>query len=244
MTHSSGLAYDRYEPKLVKWRASQQRGLNEGQTVQERYSFPLLYEPGTAWSYSVGLDWAGLMVERVNGGVTLGDYMEANLWRPLGINDMTFHLEKREDLLSRFAGMHQRDPLNINGKAMYTRTMSRIDPVEGDFDGMGAFSTAPEYMKILHSLLADDGKLLNSSSIKELFRPQLTDQSRKALNKVLEDPEANAKLGALPMGVATDHAIGGLLLMEDLPGWQKKGTMLWGGLPNLFWVSNPHTLLA
>ena len=238
MTHSSGLSYDLFDPKLMEWRASQNQKIDQGQTIPERYSFPLLYEPGTAWMYSVGVDWAGLMVERVNDGIALGDYMEANIWKPLGINDMTFHLEKREDLRVRLADMHNRDPLESNGKAVYIGSKSWDDPIERDFGGIGLYSSAPDYLKVLQSLLADDGKLLKSASIEEMFRPQLTDESRKALNELLEDPEANASIGDLPLGVKKDYGIGGLLLMEDLPNSQRKGTMLVGGLPNLFWVSN------
>lgn len=139
---------------------------------------------------------------------------------------------------------HKRDPSDSNGKAMHEKYKTWDDPIESDFGGAGAYSSAPEYLKILHSLLAEDGKLLLPASIQELFRPQLTTESRKAFEKLLRDPELNAKLGALPMGVQKDHALGGLVLLEDLPGLPKDGTLLWGGIPNLFWVSISHTSLV
>lgn len=105
MTHSSGLSYDIFDPRLMKWRASRKEGLSKGKTLQEKYTFPLLFEPGTSWSYGVGLDWAGQMVERVNGGMSLGEYMKAHIWSPLGINDMTFHLDQRPDLRGQLSDM-------------------------------------------------------------------------------------------------------------------------------------------
>ena len=98
LTHSSGMSYDIFNPRLQKWRASQGQRLSSGKTVAEKYSCPLLYEPGTGWDYSPSIDWAGKMVERVNGNISLQDYMRTHIWEPLGIKDMTFHLRDREDL--------------------------------------------------------------------------------------------------------------------------------------------------
>ena len=35
-----------------------------------------------------------------------------------------------------------------------------------------------------------------------------------------------------------DWGLGGLLLLEDQPDGKAAGTMIWGGLPNLIWVSS------
>jgi CubicO group peptidase (beta-lactamase class C family) len=53
---------------------------------------PLTFEPGAFghWRYSLGLDWAGKLVDRLNGGVKLGEYMEEHIFRPLGMKDTTF----------------------------------------------------------------------------------------------------------------------------------------------------------
>lgn len=69
----------------------------------------MLYEPGTSWSYGASIDWAGLLVERLS-GLTLEQYMEANIWGPLGIKDITFWPEKRPELLKRMADTTLRDP--------------------------------------------------------------------------------------------------------------------------------------
>lgn len=239
MTHSSGLAYDVFDPTLIKWRAWQKQGCSQGKTVPEKYTFPLLYEPGSKWSYSVGLDWAGVMVERVNGGMHLEDYMKANIWGPLGIKDMTFHLEKRENLRKRMPDMSMRDPEG-SGKAVHKEGKTWDDPLDGAFGGAGVYASPPEYMKVLVSLLVDDGKLLKSSTVDELFRPQLTEESRDSLTHLLKDPALNNMLGGVPLGVKKDFGLAGLLIMEDLEEWARKGTLTWGGLPNLTWVCWSH----
>ena len=235
LTHSSGIAYDLFDPTLQKYRAFQGKGLSKGKTVQEKYLYPLLYEPGTAWSYGASIDWAGVVVERVN-SVSLEEYMKLNIWEPLGITDMTFHLEKREDLRARMVDMSQRDP--VTGKAVHRATKTWDDPLDDAFGGAGVYASMPDYMKILQSLLNDDGKLLKPETIDQMFSPQLSDASKKSLMKQLEDPEVNDMLGGLPLGSAKDWGLAGILLQENLKDWRRKGTMGWGGIPNLYWVSS------
>ena len=176
------------------------------------------------------------MVERVNNGMSLGSYMNANVWRPLGIKDITFHLAQREDLRQRMADMSLRDPSG-SGKAIYTSLQSMPDSMKDDTGGGGAFGNAPEYMKILHSLLANDEKLLQKETVDDLFKPQLTELSRQAL---MSDPELNLMLG----GTEKDWGLGGVLLLEDLPNWRKKYSMSWGGMPNLSWVFHSAAILV
>lgn len=62
---------------------------------------PLLFEPGQGWSYGTGLDVVGVLIERANGGIRLGEYFERNIFSPLGLKDFTFSIKKREDLIPR-----------------------------------------------------------------------------------------------------------------------------------------------
>ena len=219
----------------MKWRAWQKKGLSRGKTVPEKYSFPLLFEPGTEWTYGVGHDWAGLMVERANGGMRLEEYMKVHIWEPLGINDMTFHLEKLEDLRRRMPDMSIRDPKG-SGKAVHSKSKMWDDVTHGDFGGAGAYASPPEYMKILHSLLSDDGKLMKSSTLDRMFQPHLSEASRDSLMEVLKDPDLNNQLGGVPSSTEKDWCLAGLLVMEDLDGRARKGSVTWGGFPNLTWV--------
>lgn len=235
LTHSSGLAYDIFDPRLMKWRAWQQKGLSQGKTIPEKYTYPLVFEPGSEWAYGVGLDWAGLMLERVNDGLPLDKYMKAHIWEPLGITDMTFHLEQREDLRNRMPHMSIRDPEG-NGKAAHKEGKTWDDPLSTAFGGAGAYSSPPEYMKVLYSLLANDEKLLKSSTVDEMFRPQLSEASRRSLMNLLKDPALNNQLGGVPLGIQKDWGLAGLLILEDVKGSMRRGSMTWGGLPNLMWV--------
>ena len=61
------------------------------------------------------------MVELVDGSTRLGKYIKVHIWELLGIKDMTFHLEKREDLRGRMPDMSIRDPKG-SGKAVHNKS--------------------------------------------------------------------------------------------------------------------------
>lgn len=55
--------------------------------------------------------------------------------------------------------------------------------------------------------------------------------------------KANNAMGGTSKQVKKDWGLGGVLIMDDAPDGKKAGTMLWGGLPNLIWVSLGPNLL-
>ena len=68
-----------------------------------------------------------------------------------------------------------------------------------------------------------------------MFRPQLSEASRKAWIAKLAIPEIRQVYGGLPQSDRDDWGLGGCLIMDDVPGTLRKGTMVWGGYPNLQW---------
>jgi CubicO group peptidase (beta-lactamase class C family) len=235
LTHSSGLAYDLFNPTIQKWRQSQGQPIAPGTTVLERYLGPLLYEPGTGWEYSPAIDFVGLMVERVTGAQSLQTYMEKEIWRPLGIKEMTFFLDQKPDLKKRMPAMSLRD--EKSGKAV-PRPRVVHEPPKDAMGGGGIYTTPKEYLKALHAILRNDGTLLKKETVDDMFRPHLSKESQQAMMKVLSFPEVNEMMGGLPEGTERNWGLGGLLVMEDLAGWRRKGTLTWGGMPNLTWVCN------
>ena len=93
LTHTSGFVYD-------TWNANQLAYLRK--TGQGRYGsfsdaaglLPLAFDPGTAWQYGVGIDWAGKLLEAVT-GETLDAYMRAHILEPLGMHDTGYLLTDR-----------------------------------------------------------------------------------------------------------------------------------------------------
>lgn len=190
LTHSSGLTYDLTHPKALAWLKYHGREPGTSGKLLERFDTPLVFEPGESWMYGPGLDYAGLLVERLT-GKTLEEYMKENLWKPLGIKGMTFFLSSRPDLNVRMADMSMRDE---TGKVRHTEWKARyVDGEEKEVQdcmgGQGVFTSAGEYLKILNAVLTCDEneKILKKATLEEFFRPQLGEGSAASLNAVLQD---------------------------------------------------------
>jgi CubicO group peptidase (beta-lactamase class C family) len=104
----------------------------------------------------------------LNGGIRLGEYLEQYVWGPLGMTSTTFNVHKRQDLAARKIDMSARLP---TGQTVALPTPVYPSPADDDLGGVGGYSTAPDYMKLLTSLLRKDGKLLKESTIDEMFKP-------------------------------------------------------------------------
>ncbi|KAF2089470.1 beta-lactamase/transpeptidase-like protein [Saccharata proteae CBS 121410] len=230
LTHSSGLAYGDVHPLILQWR--EENGIVPDGTILGRYLHPLVFEPGTQWIYGPNIDWVGKMIERVDGNAPLQDYMEKNIWQPLGIKDMTFFLDRRPDLEARMVDLSKRDP--ENGKVKRSNARMPYAGVTEAMGGQGLFSSASEFAKVLFSLLANDEKLLQRSTVADMVKPHLSKGSRDSLMRTLEDEDTNNAMGGLPKTAKKDWGLAGLLCVDDIPGF-RAGTTLWGGLPNLSW---------
>ena len=107
-----------------------------------------------------------------------------------------------------------------------------------DSGGGGCFCSAPDFAKLLRSLVSPSApQILTPASIAAMFEPQLGAASKKRLATVLSFQEINNSMGGLP-GAGDgdmDWGLGGQMVMKGIEGRRRKGTMFWGGIPNLFW---------
>ena len=236
LSHTSGYQYDLMHPWLDKWRAAQGEKPWSGTTVEEKSTLPLMFEPGTSWRYGAGLDWAGKMIERVTGN-SLEAYMSKNIWGPLDIKDITFWPKERADMKNRIADISMIDPTG-SGKAIDAPDVDINGGMTECLGGGGAFASSEAFMTLLYAVLKEDPKLLSSRSYEEFFKPQLDLQCQGALNKLLlSDPQMQDYLGVnVPTSGQKNWSFGGLLSIDEYPGWMKSDTLLWGGVPNIIWV--------
>ena len=238
LTHSAGLCYLMMSQRVQRYRKHTKNfKMATGATVEECCTQPLIYEPGTSWLYSTSIDWAGKLVERIT-AQTLEEYMKANIWHPLGIKDITFWPEQQH-MKHRMASLTVRD--EETGKVIHDLDGAKMPGGKDCFGGHGAFASMPDYFKILRSLLLDDGIILERSTAAQMFQPQLTKESQEAQKQLMAKPENTALfVGEFPKRVPLDWGIGGILTREADEGWRGKNTLMWSGLPNLFWVRCWH----
>jgi CubicO group peptidase (beta-lactamase class C family) len=245
LTHSSGLSYEFTHPKMFIWRrwflknSKEGRRLTKSTNPAEAYQAPLLFEPGEGWAYSTGIDWAGVMVSRVSGR-SLEDYMQENIWRPLRMTSTTFYPEKYPDLLPRLAAMAVRDDEGKLSRGVDNPLRAYMSVREGG--GGGSFSTANDYIKFLSALAAPLGKcplFMHESTRATMFSPNLSPAAKKGLMAMHASPEAFGLAGNVPIGTDLDFGLGGIINVEKVASTGRaKGTMQWGGLPNLMWFVN------
>jgi CubicO group peptidase (beta-lactamase class C family) len=219
----------------------------------ERAFCPLLFEPGTGWEYGYSSDWVGQAISRVNGGITLQEYMQKNIWDPLEIKNMTFHIDERPDMWKRLQPLSKRegpiDPLTGAAAPPYGKVSSTDEqlydiPRIDEYGGDGLLGSAPDYLKVLRSICANDASLLRPTTVDEMFKPQLSVESKAAFMKAKSTPIANRAFGWLPLNVKASWGLGGIMIEEDLPTGRKSGSMNWSGLPNVIWWIDRETGLC
>lgn len=184
--------------------------------------------------YGAGIDWAGKIIERLT-GKSLHDLMAEGIWSPLGLKNVTFFLDKNPSMKPKLAGMSARSPKT--GKVVPYTDPFLNDGVKDAMGGQGLFADLTDYIKILQSLLRNDEKLLSKPTVDSMFRGQMTRESHIALNEFLKTELATAFVGDFPLDIQYDWGFGGILVQQDNQGRRSKGTMIWSGMPNLFWVS-------
>src|SRR6202042_1291988 len=102
LTHTAGLTYGFHHAHPVdaihraagyEWGAP--RGVDLAGCCDAWASFPLLFQPGTEWNYSVASDVLGRVVE-VASGESLDEFMARRIFGPLGMTDTGFWVDEAD----------------------------------------------------------------------------------------------------------------------------------------------------
>ncbi|EDL48520.1 serine hydrolase [Erythrobacter sp. SD-21] len=110
---------------------------------------PLVLQPGTKWSYSVGLDLLGRVIE-VASGMKFDEYLHAAIFEPAGMNSTYFRVPESE--VGRFTtnyGILNGTPLPMDPAA----SSVYLDDPAFPFGGAGLVSSAHDYDRFLKMLL-------------------------------------------------------------------------------------------
>jgi CubicO group peptidase (beta-lactamase class C family) len=148
---------------------------------------PLVHEPGTAWEYGIGIDWAGLVLERAT-GVRLNDWIQTRIMQPLGLRGV--NMFPTDDMKRDLAYMHQKWPgATTPGKTEERDHMYR-EPLLAETDadkarlfhsgGAGAFGRPRDYVQVLVALLNDGthpngAQILKKESVEDMWKNQIPD---------------------------------------------------------------------
>jgi CubicO group peptidase (beta-lactamase class C family) len=245
MTHSAGFGYGLRSDDYVDQQFQSQGVLRSNglqAMVEKIANIPLLYQPGTKWSYSAAVDIQGYIVQKLS-GQSFGDFLQTHLFRPLGMHDTGFMVPA--DKASRLAAVYVKSAQTNNKLFELTPQLS---PLIQDFTkapalesgGGGSVSTIDDYARFCQMILnggeLDGVRVLSPASVKMMETdalettvvPEATPTGRPGIGGdalgfgmdmlVFKDP---AKAGS-PVGV---------------------GTITWGGAAGTwFWIDPKNDL--
>lgn len=147
LTHTAGFQYAWSNKHLARY--GNPIGIHElSGHARDIFEYPLVFEPGTAWQYGIGLDWAGEMIMRAT-KMSLNDYFVKHIFEPLGLKNISMFPDER--MKENLAHMHMPD--FTDGTALETDHIMRLPLIvkESERDmvynagGAGLFGSASDY---------------------------------------------------------------------------------------------------
>jgi CubicO group peptidase (beta-lactamase class C family) len=244
LMHTSGLTYGFMNRTNVDhaYRRLKVGGEAPGETLQDMIDkmakLPLEFSPGSRWNYSHATDVLGFLIERLT-GEKLDDYLQANIFDPLGMSDTGFTVKD----VSRFAANYARgrdkklivqdDPET----SLYTKPKTFLG------GGGGLVSTAADYLSFCRCLMAggelNGERIIGQKTLSMMTRnhlPNNDDLTQWATGSFSEIANEGYGFGlgfSIHLGSERSATIG------------SKGDYAWGGAAStIFWVDPAEELIV
>jgi CubicO group peptidase (beta-lactamase class C family) len=224
LTHTSGLCYDTWDEKMFRYAPQAAPG-----TVG-----PLMFEPGTRWQYGQGCDWAGRLVETIS-GMTLEDYFQAKIFRPLGMDDTSYVLPSAqfERLVTRWT--------RNNGGPLTPTERSMPKPPASVNGGGGLYSTAADYTRFMQMILRKGQGILQPKTVEMMTVNQIGSATAGKMRSF--KPDTSADVDIQP-GATEKWGLGFLINTAAYRGGRTAGSLAWAGLYNTFYWIDPKSSLC
>jgi methyl acetate hydrolase len=237
LTHTAGFGYDIWHSKIRKF--MKKTNIPSRSTgKRESLLTPLMFDPGTRWEYSIGIDWVGLIVEKI-ARQTLGSYLNANIFEPLRMYSTGFLIDG--NMKPRLAVMYKRESGIL--RADPTFIMKQQPDVESG--GGGLYSTVNDYAVFLRMLLnngkAFNQQILKAETIEKMFKNQIGE------NKVVKLHSSYPAISRDAEFFPGIHKTWGLSFMineEDTATGRPAGSLGWAGLSNCYFWIDPLNNIA
>lgn len=191
-------------------------------------TLPLIAEPGTKWSYSIGLDLLGAVIEKAS-GVPFDMFLATRIFAPLKMNSTYFQVPAQDAgrLVTGYTWVGT-TPVPLDPGA----TSAFLQAPSFPYGGAGLVSSAHDYDRFLHML--QNGGTLEGVRILKAQTVAL------AMSNLLPQGVNFAWANPAPAGVVgptQGFGAGGSVYIVDIPGGPSKGTYGWGGAAGtIAWV--------
>ncbi len=214
---------------------------------------PLMHQPSERYTYSMGMDVLGCIIERVS-GVQFDEFLNTRIFKPLNMQDTFFSVpeSKRDRFTTLYAEVKDLKTYmpDMGDSIPDDLTMLRVDGKQNSayfkeatvFDGgSGLVSSTEDYLKFAQMLLnggkLGDQRILSRKSVELMSGNHLPDTfSSDAYLETAGGYRRGAGIG-LTVGLLTDPAKAGQ--------YGSKGMFFWGGAAStIFWIDPEEELVA
>ena len=214
---------------------------------------PLMHQPSERYTYSMGMDVLGCIIERVS-GVKFDEFLNTRIFKPLNMQDTFFSVpeSKRDRFTTLYAEVKDLKTYmpDMGDSIPDDLTMLRVDGKQNSayfkeatvFDGgSGLVSSTEDYLKFAQMLLnggkLGDQRILSRKSVELMSGNHLPDTfSSDAYLETAGGYRRGAGIG-LTVGLLTDPAKAGQ--------YGSKGMFFWGGAAStIFWIDPEEELVA
>ena len=247
LTHTSGMSYRFLSPPQLASRyleAGITDGLSQtdgtiGEMVDRLAALPLLHQPGARFTYALGVDVLGRVIEVIT-GQSLAEYMAAEIFDPLGMVDTGFFTDPAD--AHRFASIYtprdggiakvsERPVVSSDRRTIYSNGYPYDGPQTYYSGGAGLSSTIYDYARFLQALLnggeLDRTRILGRRTVQLMTRDHLAG---------LGVPDTGQRFG-LGFSISSDPGLTG--------GPRSEGAFGWLGFFNtVYWVDPEEQLVA
>jgi len=237
LTHTSGLGYVFMEDAEGPYHKAKvtdglaQDGVTQEENLKRLASVPLLFAPGTAWHYSLGIDVVGAAIEKAT-GKSLQEAIKARIARPIAMKDVTFTVNKEQ--AKRLAVPYFNTPNGPQKMAEkqlvpFSKSGFTICPGQAfnsacyQSGGSGMIDTAQDYANFLETMRLGGNKFQNLDML-----------SNKVGNY------------SISMGPGWGFGFTGAVLKDPQAAKtpQAIGTVQWGGATGNQWFVDPVNKLS
>lgn len=233
-TMTAGLSYELDTPEMRKFIAETGGDFDTRDFVRALSKEPLLFEPGEGWNYSYCHDVLGAVIEVVS-GMSFGEYLDRNIFKPLGMIDSGFTLPKEKS--NRLAPQYQYDR-NTKSVTRITNACLGAAGSRHESGGGGLIMTAEDYILFADALAcggigANGERILAKNTIDIMRKNHLTG---KALSDFM-NLESKEGIGyGLGVGMITDSVKACTLVPES--------AFYWGGIGGVQVLIDPDNKLS
>ena len=230
LTHTSGYGYGMWNAPLARYMELMKLP-GTASCENAALQLPLLFDPGERWNYGINLEWVGKVIEGASGR-TLGQYLRENLFDPLGMDSTGFKITPA--MRKRMSRVHERDAAGVLSASDFEV------PQEPEFEmgGGGLYSTAPDYLAFIRTILnrgtGNGNRVLKAETVDLMSRNHMGDL--RVVPMVTTNPLRSNDVELFP-GVPKSWGLGFMINHETAPTGRSAGSLTWAGLSNCyFWI--------